>query len=229
MSSAKGLAAAQTLPFEQGPRMCSKEDSSPDNEASGPGVCGSDPHKPSLASKSASADTSSSLSEIQPGNARLDCTASTSSRDSAITDPSRDTNTEHGFAAGWNGVRSIAMRLMGWNWRHEEEEEEEREEPEEESENSYQLLQKMLTDLQDQSWLISQEQLTVCLNPDGSDQRLGRGSFGTVYKGVMNKSVPVAIKAINHPTLQNKMNFVKEMATLMNLRHQNVCCWRMLL
>ena len=54
MSSAKGLAAAQTLPFEQGPRMCSKEDSSPNNEASGPGVCGSDPHKPSLASKSES-------------------------------------------------------------------------------------------------------------------------------------------------------------------------------
>ena len=79
-------------------------------------------------------------------------------------------------------------RLMGWNWRHEEEEEEEREEPEEESENSYQLLQKMLTDLQDQSWLISQEQLTVCLNPDGSDQRLGRGSFGTVSSACTSPS-----------------------------------------
>ncbi len=53
---------------------------------------------------------------------------------------------------------------------------------------SWQALQKMLTNLQDQSWLIAEDQLSVCIQTaaDGSesDVRLGRGSFGSVSNGI---------------------------------------------
>ena len=43
-----------------------------------------------------------------------------------------------------------------------------------------------------------------------------------VYKAVMNRSVSVAIKSVRNPSMVAKMEFVNEMAMLMNLRHQNV-------
>ncbi|KAK9846855.1 hypothetical protein WJX84_007905 [Apatococcus fuscideae] len=139
--------------------------------------------------------------------------ASASSRGSGV--PDKDKNDEYGLADGWSDVCNIATRLMGWSTGSEDQDEDE-------TENTYQVLQQMLADLQDQSWLIDQEQLSVCVRSDGSDMRLGQGSFGSVYKGVMNKSVAVAIKSIRNPTMRAKMEFVNEMAMLMNLRHQNI-------
>lgn len=54
--------------------------------------------------------------------------------------------------------------------------------PDLDDESDYQILQKMLADLQDQSWLIKQEQLAVCIHNDeeNTDIRLGKGSFGSV-------------------------------------------------
>ena len=48
--------------------------------------------------------------------------------------------------------------------------------------SDFHILQQMLADLQDQSWLIRQDQLSVCIHNDAehSDVRLGRGSFGSV-------------------------------------------------
>ena len=48
--------------------------------------------------------------------------------------------------------------------------------------SDFHILQQMLADLQDQSWLIRQDQLCVCIHNDAerSDVRLGRGSFGSV-------------------------------------------------
>ena len=43
-----------------------------------------------------------------------------------------------------------------------------------------------------------------------------------VFKGIMNSSVAVAIKSVLNPTMRGKIEFVNEMAMLMNLRHQNV-------
>lgn len=63
-------------------------------------------------------------------------------------------------------------------------------------ENSYQLLQQMLADLQDQSWLIHQDQLSVCVQRDGSDICLGQGSFGTVRS--YSNSSSLAAFAGNH-------------------------------
>ncbi|KAK9834233.1 hypothetical protein WJX74_009876 [Apatococcus lobatus] len=128
-----------------------------------------------------------------------------------------DKDEEYGLIDGWHDMCGIAQRLMGWSSTGEA-----GSDSTDEEENSYQILQQMLADLQDQSWLIDQDQLSVCVQRDGSDLCLGQGSFGSVYKGVMNKSVSVAIKSVRNPSMQAKMEFVNEMAMLMNLRHQNI-------
>lgn len=45
-----------------------------------------------------------------------------------------------------------------------------------------------------------------------------------VYRGILNKSIPVAIKTMEDQTLEAKQNFVEEIVALMNLRHANVSC-----
>ncbi|KAK9843038.1 hypothetical protein WJX74_005997 [Apatococcus lobatus] len=147
----------------------------------------------------------------------------------ASLDAGQTSDEDYGLADGWNDACGIATRLIRGKSTSAERSEPEpaqelHSEPSDDSESDYQVLQRMLADLQDQSWLISQDQLGVCTHNDEgkTDVRLGRGSFGAVYKGIMNRSVAVAIKSILNPTMRAKMEFVNEMAMLMNLRHQNI-------
>ncbi|KAK4265433.1 hypothetical protein QN277_026488 [Acacia crassicarpa] len=54
-------------------------------------------------------------------------------------------------------------------------------------------------------------------------QRLGRGGFGSVYKGILPFSnVQIAVKRISHNSRQGMREFVAEIATIGRLRHQNL-------
>lgn len=44
-----------------------------------------------------------------------------------------------------------------------------------------------------------------------------------VYQGILNQSVPVAIKCISDEKQYVKRRFVEEIVCVMNLRHANVC------
>ncbi|KAK9842929.1 hypothetical protein WJX74_004526 [Apatococcus lobatus] len=71
-------------------------------------------------------------------------------------------------------------------------------------------------------WELEENDLSVCLRPDGSDWQLGSGFFGTVYRGLLQGSTPVAIKFISNQTLKEKLRFIQEIALLRNLRHTNI-------
>ncbi|KAI9125872.1 hypothetical protein K1719_003290 [Acacia pycnantha] len=54
-------------------------------------------------------------------------------------------------------------------------------------------------------------------------QLLGRGGFGSVYKGILPFSnVQIAVKRISHDSRQGMREFVAEIATIGRLRHQNL-------
>ncbi|KAK9840681.1 hypothetical protein WJX84_006316 [Apatococcus fuscideae] len=83
-------------------------------------------------------------------------------------------------------------------------------------------LAELLTDLQDHHWRIRKAEVEICLRQDGSDWLLGIGSYGTVFKGILNGSLPVAIKSIKDDSSAAKVGFIEEIVCLMNLRHTNV-------
>ncbi|KAK9820873.1 hypothetical protein WJX74_000255 [Apatococcus lobatus] len=80
----------------------------------------------------------------------------------------------------------------------------------------------LLTSLQDHHWRIKTAEVEICTKKDGSDWLLGSGSFGKVYKGILNASLSVAIKSINDDSIKAKVAFIEEIVCLMNLRHANV-------
>lgn len=80
----------------------------------------------------------------------------------------------------------------------------------------------LLISLQDHHWRIRRADLDILLKPDGSDWLLGSGAYAKVYRGILNKSIPVAIKTMEDQTLEAKQNFVEEIVALMNLRHANI-------
>nr|BAJ90277.1 predicted protein [Hordeum vulgare subsp. vulgare] len=52
---------------------------------------------------------------------------------------------------------------------------------------------------------------------------LGRGGFGSVYKGVLRKSdKEVAVKRLSHDSRQGKKEFIAEVVSIGHLRHQNI-------
>ncbi|CAN1144405.1 Probable L-type lectin-domain containing receptor kinase S.5 [Linum perenne] len=52
--------------------------------------------------------------------------------------------------------------------------------------------------------------------------KLGKGGFGTVYKGVLRNGEVVAVKKVSEVTSQGKQEFVAEITTIGNLRHRNL-------
>ncbi|KAK9802834.1 hypothetical protein WJX73_004595 [Symbiochloris irregularis] len=81
----------------------------------------------------------------------------------------------------------------------------------------------LLINLQDHHWRIRSADLEVLLKPDGSDWLLGKGGHASVYRGILNNSVPVAIKELAEEESQAaKKSFVEEIVCLMNLRHANI-------
>ncbi|CAN0879099.1 Probable L-type lectin-domain containing receptor kinase S.5 [Linum grandiflorum] len=51
---------------------------------------------------------------------------------------------------------------------------------------------------------------------------LGKGGFGTVYKGILGNREVVAVKKVSEVTSQGKQEFVAEVTTIGNLRHKNL-------
>ncbi|KAK9802861.1 hypothetical protein WJX73_010703 [Symbiochloris irregularis] len=81
----------------------------------------------------------------------------------------------------------------------------------------------LLISLQDHHWRIRSADLEVLLKADGSDWLLGKGGHASVYRGILNNSVPVAIKELADEESQSaKKSFVEEIVCLMNLRHANI-------
>ncbi|XP_031743842.1 putative serine/threonine-protein kinase isoform X1 [Cucumis sativus] len=62
-----------------------------------------------------------------------------------------------------------------------------------------------------------------------SNNRIGRGGFGTVYKGTLRNGVQVAIKKLSIESKQGAREFLTEIKTISNIRHPNLveligCC-----
>ncbi|CAN0927629.1 Probable L-type lectin-domain containing receptor kinase S.5 [Linum grandiflorum] len=54
-----------------------------------------------------------------------------------------------------------------------------------------------------------------------SKNKLGKGGFGTVYKGIMENK-EIAVKKVSKKTTQGKQEFVSEVITIGNLHHRNL-------
>lgn len=62
-----------------------------------------------------------------------------------------------------------------------------------------------------------------------SSNKIGRGGFGTVYKGTLRNGVQVAVKTLSATSKQGLREFVSEINTIATVRHQNLvqligCC-----
>lgn len=62
-----------------------------------------------------------------------------------------------------------------------------------------------------------------------SSNKLGRGGFGTVYKGVLRTGAPVAVKTLSAESKQGLREFLTEIETISHVRHPNLveligCC-----
>ncbi|KAA8515281.1 hypothetical protein F0562_018489 [Nyssa sinensis] len=59
--------------------------------------------------------------------------------------------------------------------------------------------------------------------------KIGRGGFGTVYKGVLKNGLQVAVKTLSAESKQGMREFLAEIDTIANIKHQNLvelvgCC-----
>lgn len=84
----------------------------------------------------------------------------------------------------------------------------------------------MLLHLPEDNWqacTVPVEKITFCKNMEGGFVELGTGSFGTVYKALLDGVQPVAAKVIDMGGNQAlQQNFLQEATLLRRLRHRNV-------
>ncbi|VAI18583.1 unnamed protein product [Triticum turgidum subsp. durum] len=77
--------------------------------------------------------------------------------------------------------------------------------------------------------IFSEEELQQATNKFSEQQVLGHGGHGTVYKGLFNRNVEVAVKRCMTINEQHKKEFGKEMLILSQINHKNIvkllgCC-----
>ncbi|KAJ4980919.1 hypothetical protein NE237_031756 [Protea cynaroides] len=77
--------------------------------------------------------------------------------------------------------------------------------------------------------LFSYNELKSATNSFHASSKLGRGGFGTVYKGILKSGTQVAVKALSTESRQGMNEFLNEIRTLTNVRHPNLvellgCC-----
>ncbi|KAG6474444.1 putative serine/threonine-protein kinase [Zingiber officinale] len=77
--------------------------------------------------------------------------------------------------------------------------------------------------------LFSYRKLRSATNNFHPSNRIGRGGFGTVYKGILGNGVAVAVKVLSTESKQGIKEFLTEIDTITNVRHPNLvellgCC-----
>ncbi|XP_051125284.1 cold-responsive protein kinase 1-like isoform X2 [Andrographis paniculata] len=73
------------------------------------------------------------------------------------------------------------------------------------------------------------KELTAATNNFHRRNKIGRGGFGTVYKGVLKNGVEVAVKMLSAESKQGVREFLTEIDTISNVKHPNLvellgCC-----
>ncbi|XP_024518125.1 cold-responsive protein kinase 1-like [Selaginella moellendorffii] len=54
------------------------------------------------------------------------------------------------------------------------------------------------------------------------DNKLGRGAFGTVFKGVLKDGSEVAVKQLDLHSKQGQREFVNELSIITSIQHKNL-------
>ncbi|XP_042519772.1 putative serine/threonine-protein kinase [Macadamia integrifolia] len=77
--------------------------------------------------------------------------------------------------------------------------------------------------------LFSYKELRSATNSFHASSKIGRGGFGTVYKGILNDGTEVAVKALSAGSRQGVNEFLSEIQTITNVKHPNLvellgCC-----
>ncbi|RRT46889.1 hypothetical protein B296_00054132, partial [Ensete ventricosum] len=77
--------------------------------------------------------------------------------------------------------------------------------------------------------IFSYSDLSSATDNFSPDKKIGRGGFGTVYKGTLRNGVAVAIKVLSAESKQGVKEFLTEIDTIANVRHPNLveligCC-----
>ncbi|KAK9836929.1 hypothetical protein WJX81_000389 [Elliptochloris bilobata] len=71
-------------------------------------------------------------------------------------------------------------------------------------------------------WFIRPEDVVICKDPRGNDWQLGSGAYGSVYKGMLQGSTPVAVKFVRGHSPKEQARFRNEVGILKSLRHTNI-------
>ncbi|GLT54208.1 hypothetical protein SLA2020_274260 [Shorea laevis] len=75
----------------------------------------------------------------------------------------------------------------------------------------------------------SYDELSLATDNFHPSNKLGRGGFGTVYKGTLKRGIEVAVKKLSAQSKQGLREFMTEIDTISNVRHPNLielvgCC-----
>lgn len=65
-------------------------------------------------------------------------------------------------------------------------------------------------------------ELSVATDNFHQRNRLGRGGFGIVYKGILNNGVEIAVKTLSAGSKQGVREFLTEIDTISHVKHPNL-------
>lgn len=68
----------------------------------------------------------------------------------------------------------------------------------------------------------SYEELNVATNGFSSDELLGAGGFGRVYRGKLPNEMEIAVKCVSHDSKQGLREFMAEISSMGRLQHKNL-------
>ncbi|XP_047307918.1 cold-responsive protein kinase 1-like [Impatiens glandulifera] len=68
----------------------------------------------------------------------------------------------------------------------------------------------------------SYDELRKATNDFNFSNKIGRGGFGIVYKGILKNGMPVAVKVLSSESKQGSKEFLTEINTIANVKHPNL-------